>query len=417
MLRVLLCPLLFLFATHLIGQVNLVPNPSFEYYTDCPYGYSLIDEDPDIFPFVSDWMKPTSGTSDYYNGCADVYSAVMPPYAAPGFQIPHSGDAFSGMYTQYSSDYREYVQARLTSPLVAGQVYYAGFYVNAAVVDGFWGCGRTTDDIGMYISTDRITDLSGWTHLAVTPQIENTEGFFFSDTSSWYLVSGNYIATGGEEWVTIGNFYNQATTDYDVISGEGNDCVYVYVDDVFVMEASVLPLTLTSFSGLWSVNMQSVVLNWETAAEINNCCFIIGRSFDGKTFTDIGTVTGKGDGSHSYAFSDYMPCTKVGYYRLRMQSNDGSSSYSTSIAVQPNSGNLVHAYSYRNKIIIDNGTENPIAASFYNLNSEEIARKEVQIGRTEWQPNVINNKIYILVLKNNQSGETLLVKKLTFIDQ
>lgn len=232
-----------IFCTVSFSQTNLVPNPSFEFYTDCPYGYSLIDYDEVVFPSVINWMKPTQGTSDYYHTCADPISGVQPPDSSPGYQIPFSGNAYTGMYTHYNTyDYREYVQARLTEPLVAGQIYFAGFYVNAAVVDGFWGCGGISDDIGMYISDTRITDFTSSLHLDVIPQIENEEGLYFSDTSNWYLVSGIYESVGGEEWITIGNFKDKPTTDYLELSASGGTCVYLFVDDAFIIAETLYHL-------------------------------------------------------------------------------------------------------------------------------------------------------------------------------
>ena len=49
-----------------------------------------------------------------------------------------------------------------------------------------------TDKIGMYFSADSMVMTTPY--LAVVPQIETPAGIYFSDTSNWMLVSGEYTA-------------------------------------------------------------------------------------------------------------------------------------------------------------------------------------------------------------------------------
>lgn len=64
--------LLFFIITFCIkGQVNLVPNPSFETYTMCPdYAARLY--------YTSNWYMPTQATSDFFNTCA--FATATPTY-------------------------------------------------------------------------------------------------------------------------------------------------------------------------------------------------------------------------------------------------------------------------------------------------------------------------------------------------
>jgi gliding motility-associated-like protein len=63
------------------------------------------------------------------------------------------------------------------------------------------------------------------------------------DTDLWHLISGIYVATGGEEWITIGNFkLNTEMHGMKLISpGFVNDyykyCSYYFIDNVQVFEA------------------------------------------------------------------------------------------------------------------------------------------------------------------------------------
>ncbi|MBC8046312.1 MAG: hypothetical protein H7Y00_05915 [Fimbriimonadaceae bacterium] len=397
------------------AQVNLVPNPSFEDYTDCPYTYSLIDDDEYIFPSVTDWIKPTEGTSDYYNACASAGCEVETPAAAPGFQYPNSGDAFAGMYTAYSTyDYREYIQAKLTSPLVAGQTYYAGFYVNAAVVDGFWGCGGTTDDIAMYISETRLTDLDASTHLAVTPQIKNTEGLLLTDTSLWYLVAGYFEATGAEEWVTIGNFYGTAATDYEEISGSANDCVYLYVDDVFVMESTVLPLTFIQFSGYLNEGelFPSISLSWTFASPLNNCCFFLEKSTDGKNFYSISEFPAPDitPEPQQYSFKDIDVFPGNNYYRVKAEDNDNSFIYSPVVVIDNYLQQRVTAFTSDKIIYINNYTATELNAVLYTTTLMPVNKTTIKDGNNRWTCTGMPEGIYLLYITDKQNN-IILIKK------
>jgi hypothetical protein len=96
---------------------------------------------------------------------------------------------------------------------------------------------------------------------------------------------------------------------------------------------SVLPITLTSFTGKESNN--SILLNWITASEKNNKNFEILRSTDGKSFKNIGTVDGAGDSDtqKDYSFTDANPFGGTNYYQLKQIDFDGRNSNSAIIAV------------------------------------------------------------------------------------
>ncbi|MBF8962791.1 T9SS type A sorting domain-containing protein [Pontibacter sp. FD36] len=93
-----------------------------------------------------------------------------------------------------------------------------------------------------------------------------------------------------------------------------------------------LPVELTSFKATAQNNQ--VVLNWTTASETDNDRFEVERSNDGRTFTKIGIVKGKGTSSltNFYTFKDANPGTGTNYYRLRQVDFDGKFEYSKTVA-------------------------------------------------------------------------------------
>src|SRR3990172_5781652 len=61
---------------------------------------------------------------------------------------------------------------------------------------------------------------------------------FISDTTNWVLVSGEFVATGAEKFMTIGNFYNDLNTNTQNVNPSATqNYSYYYIDDVSVMRS------------------------------------------------------------------------------------------------------------------------------------------------------------------------------------
>ncbi len=157
---------------------NLVPNPGFEDYYNCPQSISEVPSPGAITYGVKNWTVPGAGTSDYYNACGAGIVGV--PQNIFGYQQAHGGNAYVGMITMLyylhpnSDTYREYVETQLAQPLKKNNLYNVSFYVNTAATDGlsylggqdysFWA----TDGIGAYLSGSYVY---GYNLFAFTPQV------------------------------------------------------------------------------------------------------------------------------------------------------------------------------------------------------------------------------------------------------
>jgi len=97
---------------------------------------------------------------------------------------------------------------------------------------------------------------------------------------------------------------------------------------------SPLPVELTSFDA--NVSGAVVVLNWETASEINNDYFQIERSVNGSAWENIGFVEGEGTTTSTtrYEFVDENPLTGISYYRLKQVDFDDKFEYSDKVSVE-----------------------------------------------------------------------------------
>lgn len=98
-----------------------------------------------------------------------------------------------------------------------------------------------------------------------------------------------------------------------------------------------LPVELTSFTANYFDT--TVVLNWETATEINNYGFEIERSLLNNTnfslqWSTLGFVNGHGNSNSpkKYEFTDLMPFADSSVYRLKQIDTDGNYEYFSLLA-------------------------------------------------------------------------------------
>ncbi len=136
-----------------------------------------------------------------------------------------------GLLSMIETDSREYIQTELLQTLIGGRTYEVKFYVSAADSGKY-----ASNDIGCYLSTNQINS-NDLQFLPFTPQVSNQPLLNpLSDASAWIEVSDTFISIGGEKYITIGNFKDDAHTDTthfnpDTISRNAS---YHYIDDVSV---------------------------------------------------------------------------------------------------------------------------------------------------------------------------------------
>ena len=223
--------------------VNLIPNPSFESYVNCPTSFGQTYQ-------AAPWDAPTTGTSDYLNACAPVvFPSVNVPQNEQGYQAAHSGVGYAGIIPlSAAADYREYVQAPLTSPLVANASYLVKFYVSLADSSIL-----AIDRLGAYLSVGPVGPVGNYAPLALTPQVESPANVYLTNSTGWTLVSGVVVASGGEDHIVIGSFRDDANTSTVPGPGLWPGGAYYYIDDVSVeQQAPVMQACCTS-DGLCSM--------------------------------------------------------------------------------------------------------------------------------------------------------------------
>ncbi|HTA62289.1 MAG TPA: T9SS type A sorting domain-containing protein [Bacteroidia bacterium] len=226
--KIFLVVYFWLFVFSCVYAQNLVPNPSFETYTACPTASSQIY-------YAPPWTGPTANSTDYFNVCSSIMGV---PVAGVGYQYPRTGNAYAGFwgYDAIGSNYREYLQVQLNNVLLTGKCYYLKFYTNLLNGNSSTYIGAINNIAAHISNISYTTSSSNGNVLSLIPHALKFGNPILRDTLNWMEISGIYIATGGEDHIIIGNFYNDTQTDtsanfYSSFSG----FAYYYIDDVSVI--------------------------------------------------------------------------------------------------------------------------------------------------------------------------------------
>ncbi|NVO03832.1 MAG: T9SS type A sorting domain-containing protein [Bacteroidetes bacterium] len=216
---------------------NLVPNPGFNLYNQCPIAQREILK-------AIPWFTPSLSypSTDFFHSCNSA-SLVSQPTNYLGYQEARTEGGYAGIVAFRGDNTREYLEVGLSDSLLAGKNYNVEFYVSLAENSKF-----AIDKIGLFFSKDMITYTTFLPPLFYCyPQIFSSDGFI-TDVENWTRIKGVYTASGGERFITIGNFSDNATTNILMVNPMGmiNGSNY-YVDDVSVIE-DVIPTDTTNFN-------------------------------------------------------------------------------------------------------------------------------------------------------------------------
>ena len=208
---------------------NLVPNPDLEAYTTCPTTVAQVGN-------LVGWQDITNhgGSSDMLNACNG--GIVSVPNNAFGNQNAHSGVGYFGFaaYYQATPGFREYTECQLLSPMVAGTTYDINFWVSISDESQF----GSDNALQLKFSNAPVTGVGNNQPITtVTPSCVGT--VVITDKLNWTQVFFTYTATGGEQWMTIGNFYDDMATNTFPAGAGTYSTVYYYVDDFVVQPQTV----------------------------------------------------------------------------------------------------------------------------------------------------------------------------------
>jgi len=253
------------------GNFNLVPNPGFEFNTA---EYNNVGLPPDT-SFINSrmcWIAPTSVGNAIYNiyNTSNYYTYYFKAHAGISAGAIETSLSYRGYalwlngWLDSVGDQRTFQQTHLLQPLVAGTTYYFTMYIGEyKSTDPNLRGDDVLGNMGVYFSANKLSNYTytnyGGSHggLSVTPQIRfvNWDIPLF-DTVMYAKLTAVYTATGGEQYMTIGNFdfFSQqhfvyvsprSTALHIAYSGSG----YPLIDDISLVSDTTRPMiSLSEFS-------------------------------------------------------------------------------------------------------------------------------------------------------------------------
>ncbi len=238
---------LFTFLQHSISfSQNLVPNPSFETFTNCPSNVQQI-------VLATPWNSPyvNGAFAEYYNVCAGIWGVGIPSNLNPlGYQYPHTGNAYSGINVFHIQGFiRQFLQVKLTDTLEAGKYYCLSFYVNLLNASKYG-----VDGIGAYFSDTLFNCNNSTCLIGLNPQVSNPAGNAITDTLNWTLISDCFTANGTESYLLIGNFLPDSLTTKEPANINSIWSTYYYIDDVSLIEDTSLNVSSLKKTNSLTVN-------------------------------------------------------------------------------------------------------------------------------------------------------------------
>jgi hypothetical protein len=258
-LKYILVSFILCIIAHSSYAQNLVPNYSFEVHDTCPTSGGEIY-------YAPPWKDPTNATSDYFNSCSAPGNYGV-PLNTVGSQNALDGSAYAG-FTAYAAppfpiNLREYIQVKLIDTLISGNCYKLIFYVSVAD-NVLYGVNK----LSAYFSDTAVSSCHAC-FLTNTAQINYSLATVIGNSTGWYKVEGVFLATGGEQYMTIGNFNTDSNTTATIVNPtQTNHIAYYYIDSVSLVQVvcttgiNEISKTKSSFTILPNPNNGSMVLNY-----------------------------------------------------------------------------------------------------------------------------------------------------------
>lgn len=242
---------------------NLVQNPSFEAEKGKLKKLNQIN-------VAVEWNSPTGMRADLFS--TDKDSPCSAPENIYGKESPYDGSRYAGivMYSYNNKEPRTYLQSKLIAPLRKDVEYCVKFYVSLADLSKY-----SVNNFGMFFSKDGL-EVDGKEDIIFDKDKDkefialNRDNKIYNARYNWEPVCATYTASGKEEYITIGNFYNNKATDYEKLKKLSNfrssqvPMAYYYLDqvEVFIMEDPAE----CACNNAQNTPVESVVYNKETAS-------------------------------------------------------------------------------------------------------------------------------------------------------
>lgn len=225
-----------------------------------------------------------------------------------------------------------------------GNIYFAGDNGKAPFAHDLWRSDGT--DAGTYrVRGTAVTPISAYPNYITTvgnsiyfPVGQNSDqGFWTSDGTG---AGTSQISSTSNQGIYTMEFFN-GYLYYPARTASTGTELYRYA-----VPGNTLPVSLVSFKG--ALTDKAVHLNWTAANEQNVKEYVIERSSDNNRYLSIGKLKANNMIQSQYTFTDNTPIAGLGYYRLKINDNDGAFRNSGIIAF--NNSKMITAHLFPNPV-------------------------------------------------------------------
>ena len=288
--------------------------------------------------------------------------------------------------TQYYLD-RNIVIQPAVAPTAAVGVRYYFLDAEAQSLMSASGCASCTTIADPY--------QAGVTQFSNAPSEE--DGDLVND------VSGSWLFHLPHQDVSIIPYDNGYYAEYQV-----NGFSEFWINNGGPSNTVALPLTLLSFTAVRSGD--NGLLQWRTTNDNGAKRFIIQKSSDGISFTDLDSLPAIADTSttHSYHYTDTRLLPRANYYRLRMTDSDGRSTYSPVRTIDGSGNGLISIYPnpVEDGTIYINCPVNCRQLRLTDVSGKLLLRKQTQGFNQTLFVGAISRGIYLLIV-DTDAGTTV----------
>ena len=206
-----------------------------------------------ILPLKSIWTVPTLLRYGWYRHGKMFVAVVttimnvgrtdLESQLTEGGGYARTGQAYSQFNVWTLNQTFELLGVELISELEGGKRYHVEFYLS--MQDSLWYASK---NVGVYFSVEQpvnnVDSIESY-----QPQVRY-EGDFITDKEGWTLVAGSFVAKGGEQFITIGNFDTYEETEILFVPGGGvppsHSATFWEAAGYFIDDVSVIPDSITS---------------------------------------------------------------------------------------------------------------------------------------------------------------------------
>lgn len=210
---------------------NLVENPSFESTKGKLKRLKQVNK-------AVDWLSPTKLRADLFSTSAGG-TEIGVPMNIYGKEDAADGENYAGIiaFTYRGKDPRTYVFSQLKEKLEKGVRYCVSYKVSLADLSKY-----AINNLGAHLSKKPF-EVEGKHDIVLGKKetvVKVSDNKIFEKRYSWEKMCGEYIAQGGEKFITIGNFDETKNTKFLKLRkkkdfrGSQVPMAYYYIDDVQV---------------------------------------------------------------------------------------------------------------------------------------------------------------------------------------